>query len=371
MKFTGSPDTHIVMTDTSKNILGLVSIDWYPKHPYQLLYSYDADNIITTEVVSRYLVKVKDLIELNEVVKNITKYIDNTTEGIEKYKKLISEYRDTIEQLNKLKLIRSENTVDYYIQKIKNRQRDRINKLADGTYVEDFDVVGGIVKIPERAEPYFYNSEEDLNQFEIGDKVEVTFGIGSRVHKNYKGKTVTFIVNNYRKYEYTGPVKRLALIPIKDKWSKKDVIILDAYDRFWGLMIDLYPCNRVPYRGWRTKTVSIKKIGSTVEMPKAFPKRKEMSLNDFEYPDKDVWVVTGRWHENFTPPKYFIDGVSKGYSYFCKRIHTTKDRELAIEWLREKIKSNEEGIIFAGKAIEKKKIMLSGAQKIKEWKLLN
>lgn len=119
--------------------------------------------------------------------------------------------------------------------------------------------------IEERCEPFMYNTQDDLLQFEIGDIVEVKFGNENyRVKKEYVGRKLKFIVSNLLEYEWRLKTKRLALVPIEkeEDFKTKDVLFLDAYDRFECLMIDLFPVNRRPYAGWKNKTVQIKKITS-------------------------------------------------------------------------------------------------------------
>lgn len=119
------------------------------------------------------------------------------------------------------------------------------------------------ISIPDTCEPYMYNTYDDLNKIKIGDVITLKFGKKTyRVNKQYVGKKVKFIVNNFRKHNWRRPTKRLALIPFdkKDSFTEKDVFFLDDADRFECLMIDLFPINRVPYAGWKNKTVDIVNI---------------------------------------------------------------------------------------------------------------
>jgi hypothetical protein len=125
------------------------------------------------------------------------------------------------------------------------------------------------VKISDRCEPYMYNSQNDLTTFNIGDVVDVVFMDKVKVKKDYKGKTIRFFINNILDYHWSSNERRLALIPLdkKDKFSDKDVLIIDHSYRFDCLMIDLYPENRRPYAGWRGKEVEITLIDK-IEIPK-------------------------------------------------------------------------------------------------------
>jgi hypothetical protein len=122
------------------------------------------------------------------------------------------------------------------------------------------------IEIQTSCEPFMYNTDDDLNQIEIGDILTLQFGEKPfRVKKEYVGKEVKFMVNNFFEHCWRRPTRRLALIPIDklETFKSKDVLILDDSDRFECLMIDLFPCNRRPYAGWRNKTVKIVSIDSS------------------------------------------------------------------------------------------------------------
>jgi len=119
------------------------------------------------------------------------------------------------------------------------------------------------IDISDSCEPYMYNTYNSLLRVQIGDVITLKFGNKPfRVKKEYLGKTVKFIVNNFIKHNYRRPTKRLALIPFDkvDSYKKKDILFLDDADRFECLMIDLFSCNKRPYAGWKNKTVEIIKI---------------------------------------------------------------------------------------------------------------
>jgi len=116
------------------------------------------------------------------------------------------------------------------------------------------------IKIETRCEPFMYNTYDDLNKIEIGNILTLKFGKKTfRVKKEYVGKEVKFIVNNFFEHNWRRPTRRLALIPIDkvDNFKNSDVLFLDDADRFECLMIDLFPCNRRSYAGWKNKTVKI------------------------------------------------------------------------------------------------------------------
>jgi hypothetical protein len=116
------------------------------------------------------------------------------------------------------------------------------------------------IEIETRCEPFMYNTYNDLNKIEIGNILTLKFGKKPfRVKKVYVGKEVKFIVNNFFEHNWRRPTRRLALIPIDkvENFKDSDVLFLDDADRFECLMIDLFPCNRRPYAGWKNKTVKI------------------------------------------------------------------------------------------------------------------
>ena len=120
-----------------------------------------------------------------------------------------------------------------------------------------------IILIPDRCEPFIYNTYDDLNEIKIGDILDVKFGKKSfRVKKEFVGKTIRFVVNNFLSHNWRRPTRRLAMVPLEkqESFTEKDVLFLDDADRFECLMIDLFPINRKPYAGWKNKTVKIKKI---------------------------------------------------------------------------------------------------------------
>lgn len=116
------------------------------------------------------------------------------------------------------------------------------------------------INIPQTCEPYMYNTNSDLNKIEIGNVLNIKFGKKKfRVKKEYVGKEIKFVVNNFMSHNWRRPTRRLALIPLDkmNNFSDDDVLFLDDTDRFECLMIDLFPINRRPYAGWKNKKVKI------------------------------------------------------------------------------------------------------------------
>lgn len=118
------------------------------------------------------------------------------------------------------------------------------------------------IGVPRSCEPYMYNTRDNLSEVNIGDTLEISFQSGYGVHKNYKGRTIKFLVNNFYEYNYyqSSKLRRIAIVPLdkKDKFEFSEIIFLDSTERFKDLMIDLFPINRKPFRGWQNKTIKIK-----------------------------------------------------------------------------------------------------------------
>ena len=117
------------------------------------------------------------------------------------------------------------------------------------------------IEIESRCMPYMYNTDDDLCRIEIGDTITLQFGNKRYgVKKEYVGTKVKFIVNNFIEYTHRIKTRKLALIPVDkiNNFKEKDVLILDAKDRFECLMIDLFPCNRRHFAGWENRTVAVK-----------------------------------------------------------------------------------------------------------------
>lgn len=124
------------------------------------------------------------------------------------------------------------------------------------------------IEVPTSCDPSFYTTEDDLSGVEIGDVIAITFKDKGKVKSKYRGQTVKFLVNNFLQYRWRRTARRLVLIPLtsinleKESFNEGKVIILDDSDRFEALMIDLYEVNKIPFRGWRKKTVTFVKDGT-------------------------------------------------------------------------------------------------------------
>lgn len=121
--------------------------------------------------------------------------------------------------------------------------------------------IPNIITPPNNCSQVQYNTYDKLVDLEIGDILDISFKEDRLVKKQYKGQTLPFVVHNYMKHNWRRDTKRLVLIPLAklDTFEDDDILYLDDADRFECLMIDLFPINRVPYRGWKNKTVTFKK----------------------------------------------------------------------------------------------------------------
>lgn len=59
------------------------------------------------------------------------------------------------------------------------------------------------IGVPRSCEPYMYNTRDNLSEVNIGDTLEISFQSGYGVDKNYKGRTIKFLVNNFYEYNYS------------------------------------------------------------------------------------------------------------------------------------------------------------------------
>jgi len=357
-----SAENTTILTNSAKTIVGIDGKEWFKGPPRRILFCFNT----SFEVESKSLQAVVNIEELNVIENNVCSEVINLSKSIDDQKIDISLCEEKIKEIKKLKLVKSENPVGHYINKAKNNEE---RGVGEGTFNGDVKISGNDVVIPSRLEHYVYNSNDGLTTFNIGDVVAVTFGTGSKVAKQYKGKTVDFVVNNCKRCDWCYiKCNRLALIPVKDGWSKKDIVLVDSYRRFESLIDGLYPCNRVSYKGWQTKTVGLKRIYVTDKMPKVRKQKRVMREIDFtEVCNDDTWVFIGGtiWDNSF-----HISGIGKGRHRNCRIIYTTKDRDVAIEWLNRRIEYFKECISDMNDRINKIADMIDGLKRIRELNLV-
>lgn len=324
-----------LVTNSDRTMLGFISPR--PGAINALLYGFkntDGQNtIFTTPVRVSYM---NDL----EGPEDFVKIRDNTLTMIERQKTELAATESsictreaTLEKVSRKKVVNSSKTIEELIEEAEEYEES----IKSGYIVS---IKNNKVGIPSRCCPYFYLTDDDLNQFNIGDMVSVKFGNGSKVAPRYRNRTVQFVVNNYMKHNWRRPTKRLALIPLEDGWTLQDVVILDDYDRFDCLMTDLFPCNRIPFNGWKSKEVRIKKNGKVGRMPKTSTKKPQISMLQREGPGEILLRKSSEYsRDNRT---LVITDVNKRKDMeedfvFTYKIYTSRDKKDAIKFLEEAI----------------------------------
>ncbi len=120
------------------------------------------------------------------------------------------------------------------------------------------------IQPPRRCESIQYNTPDDLNGYNLGDTITLAFQNKHYVKKEYRGKEIKFKVMGLLNHNWRRETKRLSLVPITkiNNFKESDILYLDDTDRFICLMIDLFPCNRIGYRGWKSKLCRI--VGTAI-----------------------------------------------------------------------------------------------------------
>lgn len=356
-----------LVTNRDRTMLGFISPR--PREIYAIMYglkNVDGQrNLFSTPITVRGMQDVEDPSDLLKVQENSYACVERTKVELVKQEDILSTSKITLEDISKKKVHKSDKTIDQIMAKTREYE-ERLKYDRESTRIED-----NKVRLPECCCPYFYNTEDDLNKFEIGDVVEIRFGGGSRTADKFKNKTVTFVVNNFKSYEWCRPTRRLALIPLRDGWTLKDIVILDDSDRFEALMEDLFPCNRIPYRGWRSKEVTIKKIGKQVEIPTTGHKPKPtLKMLWDQQDDEYVLLKTSReinWGIEYEPRVIRVgkrkDIHSQNITY---KIYTTEDRKEAVKWVQEFIERTKKEIEKLKESIKNSLEFAAGIKFIEE-----
>lgn len=361
-----SSETVSVVTNGHKRLIGLVGKNWRPAGLYSLLFFFTGEEFKSITVDTSYINRIDSYSDLDIIETNINNDILEIKESIKKHEDFILKSINNIKRLKRIKVIESTHTSDYY----KSRLMDDEDLSEDDIFWPDSDSIeikrSGRVFVPDKREPWFYNSMDDLLQFEKKDIVEIKFKDNKSIPVKYRGKKISFVVNSCKKYETYIATKMIALTPLTEKWLKRDVLLLDSYENFEAMMEDLFECNRSPFRGWKNKTVTIKKTGVVDHLP--MPKvRKYLTAKDFEYPGKNVVVFTGsNWGNN----NYTITGLSKGYSYQCRRVYTTADVKMGVDQFLKDIEDEKKKITQENNAIIEKNEMLKCIQFIRDKKII-
>lgn len=298
------------------------------------------DTVYSTEVLPQNMVDVEGPKDLSWIRDNNKTLIEEMKADIITRETALRTRKASLDKVSKMKVVNSKKTIDKVIAETEEYEES----IKSGYLVS---IRNNLVGVPSRCCPYFYLTEDDLNQFIIGDIVKVKFRDGSKVASKYKGKTIEFVVNNFLEYNWRRPTKRLALVPLEDGWTKRDVLILDDYDRFECLMIDLFPCNRRPFNGWRSKEVSIKKVGQVEQMPKTGDTKPTLSMlrarTQGEILIRKVIDYKGD-RTCLTTSDVGKRGDMPGMLVFDYKIYTSTDKKGAISFLKNRIIEIEKGI---------------------------
>lgn len=343
-----TPGKHILVTNSRKDMLGLVGRDWFKKFfntPGALMFS----GRHMVEVFPRYMSQVDSTEECEHIIYNIKKSIEECKNNILEIKDKIRIREEDISNISSLDLIKSSNSSLYY-REVYNREEKILKRgyYSSGVSLDDLIIRDNQIWIPDKSEPFYYNTDDDLLQVEIGDILELKFKDHQKVKKDYRGKTIRFVVNNFLEYKYRNRTRRLALTPIIDGWTKKDIVILDDSDRFECLMIDLFPCNRRPFAGWRRKNVSVKKIGSASSLPgykNDIDFKKLLDTNPGDY-------IISYLHEDHTISDIIRYEDSKGLFWTCK-LATSSDANKAIRFIKSRIREYKKKIVEIEECIER------------------
>lgn len=314
------PTRHVLLTNHRKSMIGLAAKGDWNRYPQMMMFcGYKGIPIET-----RYMSEVKNLGELHIVISGIKEYMREQHMTIADQEKKRRELLDTIKELESLNVLDSMRSASYFM----DRYKKECKLIEDGysiyTSFKDLCVKENTVLIPDRVEPFYINTDDDLLPFNIGDVVEICYPNNPR----YKGITVRYVVNNFLEYEFGHKTKRLALTPLKDNWGKSNIVIIDDAHRFECLMIDLYPCNRRPFYGWYKKTVSIKKVNKVEKLPRY---HGGMDLEKLLNVTDDTYILVYGYGQTE------VTGVKKGHQFYGEKIITKKDVQAGVKFLKSSI----------------------------------
>jgi len=370
----GIEETHIMFKfDIKKHsvycttvALGVAQKGWNPYGGVGLLHTPYEDTFITTEIAMRYAYVVDTSFKLEKEIKAFKSYIDRSEEYSKETETEIKNLQKNIKDIKGIKVRKCSVSTKSIMDKLK-KEMDKLKKEKEIFWPSFMNtgILDGIIQFPKGTEPFFYNTSDDTLKYDVGDLVEVTFGVGSRVPRRYKNQTVTFIVNNIKDYMWGHKIRKLALCPDKDNWTIKDILFIDTEFRFSCLMIDLFPENRRPFNGWRTKKVTLKKIGHKDTLPPPLIKNTP-TLDNFK--DLSKYTHFLRYNDY----NGLVISVIKGNDHSALSfrdipITTTKDISLAKRYLRSCIKERKEKIEKEFTSRAKLKIMLDFAESVKPY----
>ena len=148
-----------------------------------------------------------------------------------------------------------ENTIEITHRKIDPNIE---NRIAPDMHIMTIEIPNEISP-PSRCDTFFYNTPDDLNKYNIGDTLTLIFQDKHYVKKEYRKNEIQFKVMGVLEHNWRRPTKRLSLVPVikGTNYKASDILYLDDTDRFKCLMIDLFGCNRIGYRGWKSRLTRI------------------------------------------------------------------------------------------------------------------
>jgi hypothetical protein len=132
-----------------------------------------------------------------------------------------------------------------------------------------------------------YNTIFPLNYLTKNDKVKIKFKNQLRVEKRFRGKTIEFFVRHITTGLYFQS-KEYQII-FQNVTDKEQEIIVMRTSRFEGLLVDLFPCNRIEFYQFRQKTIEIELLKPKTEF---FNKEVVKLLNFFS--DSLVYFQTSK-----------------------------------------------------------------------------
>jgi prefoldin subunit 5 len=319
------PKDILIITDTQNNMLGITGPNWFGNNYLSLLFC----NGSSITVVVKYTHSIESLEELHATVESLKSKIATMKENIVKNKSNIEEQEQSIKSLLALEVIKSSRSGKYFVDMYKKyREKEENWDYYDCESVKDLLVKDNTVFIPHRSNPFFYNADPNLLEFKVKDIVELKFLNNNKVDERYRGKKVRFVVNNLMTYSWGGDLNRLALTPVTDGWTHKDIIILDPAYRFECLMIDLFPENRRPFYGWGKKNVKIEKVGEVEQLPLIHGSTDLEKITTVQPEDYTL-------HYNLNNDR--VVGIGQGYHWRSVKICTSTDVKDGIKFLKENI----------------------------------
>ena len=204
------PEKYLIVASKHRTIIGITGLDWFSRG-YHFALLFTGYTSIPVEVQSTF--KLESLEDYHDILNNMKRRRKETTQNILRCLSKANEVLERVKDLKALKVVKTKKTALYYVEQ-HEYQKKIIENHEDFKYHRDVTLSELVIHenkviIPTSAEPFFYNTCDDLLPFEIGDVVELTFQDHRLVNKKYRGKKVQFVVNNFLEYSYRNKTKRL------------------------------------------------------------------------------------------------------------------------------------------------------------------